>query len=67
MSNLTLYVQVGQLPDCCKDCPFHNYTSDDYHGFSTIWHYCERGVAIPVTKKSCKVKQKYLNNKGRVL
>lgn len=66
MSNLTLYVRWNQLPDCYKDCRFHNYVSDDYD-FSPFWHYCERGVAIPVTKKSCKVKQKYLNNKGRVL
>lgn len=60
MSNLTIYVRLDQLPDCCKDCPFHSYDSD-VDDFQPFWHYCERGVAIPVKKKSCRVKEKYAN------
>ena len=57
MGNLTIAVRWDQLPDCCKGCRFHESEADDE--YSPNYHFCTRGVFIPVKKKSCKVKEEY--------
>lgn len=59
MSSLTIAVRWERLPDCCKGCRFHE--SDAKDEYSPNYHFCTKGVAIPVKKKSCRVKEKYAN------